>query len=472
MRFRRGRYPMDHPPADSSITPAPTLPRRGVPIDAELSRFSPLSAPERETVDVFCRDNRSWALRQARRSYRHLPESLREQAVDRAMTELRTRTPTSLERRALAGELATRLTESLRHVHVGWCLNESSALLRREGTEPVQPEVRREELAHFVDDGLGGLERAVLQLEIGAGRETRTARAALRLHPRQYAQHRQAGFSKLRDAISAQVIGRACDQHVGHVVDAALGDKAAMDTLTAGAGRCRYCAREAQGLRSVLHERLAVAPWPIAIKPAGLVAAKLGAVGAFIGSKTGAGAGVGATAASAAGGSGATMAATVLAAAALATGTAAVVGHDASPRERAAGHQVRIEQTAAKAAPAATTKTASKPAAHKASASSKQARHERRAAHRKAAKRHGDGQAPSTPSTGSATASTPSTTTAASGTGPVTTAAKPVTDTVKNAAKTVTQKLPPVVAQPVQDVTDTVTGAVDDATKTVDKLIP
>src|SRR3712207_6399712 len=136
----------------------------------------------------------------------------RSQAIDRAFTELRTRTPSSLERRALAAELAERLTESLRHVHVGWCLNESSALLRREGTEPVQPEVRREELAHFVDDGLGGLERAVLQLEIGAGRDTRTSRAALRLSPRQYSQHRDAGLSKLRDAISAQVIGRACDQ--------------------------------------------------------------------------------------------------------------------------------------------------------------------------------------------------------------------------------------------------------------------
>src|SRR3712207_8540832 len=66
----------------------------------------------------------------------------RSQAIDRAFTELRTRTPSSLERRALAAELAERLTESLRHVHVGWCLNESSALLRRERSEEHTSELQ------------------------------------------------------------------------------------------------------------------------------------------------------------------------------------------------------------------------------------------------------------------------------------------------------------------------------------------
>jgi hypothetical protein len=466
---------MDHqPPADSSILHAPTLPRRGLPVDAGIGRFSPLTAPQRDVVDAFCRDNRSWALRQARRSYRHLPDSLREQAVERAFTELRTRTPASLERRALAAELADRLTESLRHVHVGWCLNESSALLRREGTEPVQPEVRREELAHFVDDGLGGLERAVLQLEIGAGRDTRTSRAALRLQPRQYAQHREAGLSKLRDAISAQVIGRACDQHVSGVVDAALGDRVAMESLASGASRCRYCAREAQGLRSVLHERLAVAPWPIAIKPAGLMAAKLGAVGAVFAGKSGAGASAGALAAGSS--SGASVAATVLAVAALATGTAAVMGHDATPRERTAGHQAAQTESLAKPATsatqgtiAATATTAKRTTAHKAKGATAR-RH--RATHR----RHRTTAGGAAPATTSASATSTNSATAAGGgasaSTPVTTAAKPVTDAVKQTATKVTSKLPPVAAKPVQDTADTVTNTVDDATKAVDKLLP
>jgi hypothetical protein len=468
---------MDHSPAaDSSIT-TPTRPPRGVPVDAEFGRFSALTAPERELIAGFCRDSRPWALRQARRSYRHLPEGLREQAVERAFTELRTRTPPSLERRALAAELAERLTESLRHVHVGWCLNESSALLRREGTEPVQPEVRREELAGFVDEGLGGLERAVLQLEIGAGRDTRTTRAALRLHPRQYSQHRDAGMSKLRDAISAQVIGRACDQHVSNVVDAALGDRAAMDSLSAGARRCRFCAREAQGLRSVLHERLAVAPWPIAIKPAGLLAAKLGALGALFGGKgAGAGAGAAGVAAAGAGGSGATMAATVLAAAALATGTAAVVGHDATPRESAAGHQVRTTQSAAKPAVRAAAKSvASTGSAAGAKAAkrkaSRAAKRDHRAARRKASRGTGGTDTSSTSSSAITTAAAPTTSSSSSSSGTVTTAAKPVTDALSNTSSQVTAKLPPTVGKPVQDTLDNVTNTVDDVTNAVDGLL-
>jgi hypothetical protein len=470
---------MDHqPPADSSIMHAPTLPRRGVPVDAGVGRFSPLTAPQREAIDAFCRDSRSWALRQARRSYRHLPESLREQAVERAFTELRTRTPASLERRALAAELADRLTESLRHVHVGWCLNESSALLRREGTEPVQPEVRREELAHFVDDGLGGLERAVLQLEIGAGRDTRTSRAALRLQPRQYAQHREAGLSKLRDAISAQVIGRACDQHVGSVVDAALGDRGAMDTLASGTSRCRYCAREAQGLRSVLHERLAVAPWPIAIKPAGLLAAKLGVLGAIVSGK-GAGAGAGAGALAASSSSGASVAATVLAVAALATGSAAVLGHDATPREQGAAHEASVTNALSKPAAGTARRTvAAGSTAAKAKTSHKSsrrtvARHHRAAHHNR---QSSSGSAPTTSSTSTATSASASAPSAGSGasaaSGAVTTAAKPITDAAQQTASKVTSKLPPVAAAPVQKTVDNVTSTVDDATKAVDKLLP
>jgi len=405
-------------------------------------------APQREIVDVFLRETRPWALRQARRSYRHLPGSLHEQAVDRAYTEMRTRAPQSLERRALAAELAERLTEALRHVHVGWCLNESSALLRREDTEPVQPEVRCDGLANFVDVGLGGLERAVLQLEIGAGRDTRTSRAALRLGPRQYATHRESGLSKLRDAISAQVIGRACDQHVSGIVAAATGDKGAMQALNAGPHRCRYCAREAQGLRSVLHERLAVAPWPIVVKPAGLLAAKLGVVGAAFGSK-----GAGAGALGVAGGSGASAAATVLAAAALATGTAAVVDGGESKRE---GSAERVTQAGQRST------AAEAPTRRKASGGA-----EASVAGVKAAPKAGGRRARVRPVTDTgAAAPTPATATLAD-TAPETTQAASEPATPSPATEPVTA-----VTNPVTDTVEQVTGTVDAATGVVDDLLP
>ncbi len=457
--------------ADSTPTQTPTLPRRQ-PVDPEISRFSALTAPQREAVDAFLGENRPWALRQARRAYRHLPESLREQAVDRAFTELRTRAPRSLERRVLSAELAERLTEALRHVHVGWCLNESSALLRREGTEPVQPEVRREGLAEFVDDGLGGLERAVLQLEIGAGRDTRTARAALRLGPRQYAAHREAGLSKLRDAIAAQVIGRACDQHVQSVVSAATGDRGAMDGLNAGPQRCRFCAREAQGLRSVLHERLAVAPWPIAIAPAGVLVAKLSAVGSVFGAKSASGAGVGALGA---GGSGASAAATVLAAAALATGTAALVDGEQSPRKLRSGKSV---PTAAEVV-----RNGTKASAKRSSGS--------RTASVKATKAESKGQAPrsngaskapaskETPAIVAAAPSAPETVEAAAPAaaeetqaGPVTAATKPLTETVDQAVDEATKIVPGPIGETVKDTLDGATDTIDEVSGVVDGLLP
>ncbi len=457
--------------ADPTPRSTSTLPRRGAAVAPEHGRRSALTAPEREKIDAFLLETRPWALRQARRSYRHLPESLREQAVDRACTELRTRAPESLERRALSAELAARLTDALRHVHVGWCLNESSALLRREGTEPSQPEVRREGLADFVDEGLGGLERAVLQLEIGAGRDTRTARAALRLGPRQYAAHREAGLSKLRAAISGQVVGRACDQHVAGIVAAATGDRAAMQALNAGRDRCRYCAREAQGLRSVLHERLAIAPWPIAIKPAGLLAVKLSALGAVYTGNTAGGVG----AVGAAGGSGASAAATVLAAAALATGAAALASDDGQ-RDGAAERPAQITGDVTSRGKA-DARSARRTAARTAEARRAAARERQTSARRTQARRQTIPAAPSKPTTPTAaaaipqTAATPSGAGAPAATGPVSGATDTVTHVVDNVAKPVTGKLPPVVAEPVGDTVDQVTGTVEDTAGVVDGLL-
>lgn len=431
-----------------------------------------LAAPGRERVDAFLRETRPWALRQARRSYRHLPESVREQAVDRAYAELRAHAPRSLERRALAAALAEHLTEALRHVHAGWCERESSALLRREGAEPVQPDARREGLARFVDQGLGGLERAVLQLEIGAGRDTRTARAALRLGPRQYSTHREAGLSKLRDAISAQVVGRACDQHVASIVGAATGDKAAMRSLNAGPHRCRYCAREARGLRGVLHERLAVAPWPLAIKPAGLLAAKLGALGAVAGGKGAGGTGAGVLS-SAAGSGGA--AATVLAVAALATGTAAIVAGDGEAKPE--GGAERVVQGAGEAPKRTDRRPAPRRPASPAARPAGAGRDGR--ARLRPARAGGATTVAATPpaTTAPALSSTapPPTPPAAAPEaepGPVTAVAEPVTGTVGEVTDTVTDVAPPVVDETLDKTVEQVTAPVGDVTGAVDDLLP
>ena len=222
---------MDHPTtADSTPAHAPSRPRRRPVVDARSQPF--LRADRATARGRSTRSSRTTAPGRCDRRGAPTGTCLNRCASKPSTEPSPSSAPARRGRSSAArwpAELAERLTESLRHVHVGWCLNESSALLRREGTEPVQPEVRRDGLADFVDEGLGGLERAVLQLEIGAGRDTRTARAALRLGPRQYTAHREAGLSKLRDAISAQILGRACDQHAGSVVAAATGDRQAMD---------------------------------------------------------------------------------------------------------------------------------------------------------------------------------------------------------------------------------------------------
>jgi hypothetical protein len=308
-------------------------PRRGVdtePVDAR--RFSPLNAPQRAAVEAFCSEARPWAARQAKRTYRHLPEGQLELAVDEAIRALRRGAPRSVDRRTLYAELSRELTDSLRRIHAGWCLNEAQGVWRREGLVlvPDNPVIRdtAHAVAAFVEDGLGGLERAVLQLEIGAGRDTRTTRAALKLGPRQYQRHREEGLSKLRGAIAGHAAGQVCEHHLEAVTQAATGDRSALDSLASGPDRCRSCAREATGLRRVLQERLAVAPWPLAIKPAGVVATKLGILGALAGGK-GAGAGVAALSAGPIS-SGTGAMATVIAAAALATGASAVIEHQVS----------------------------------------------------------------------------------------------------------------------------------------------
>ncbi|MEA2296635.1 MAG: hypothetical protein QOE86_4274 [Solirubrobacteraceae bacterium] len=464
--------------ADLTIRHSQAPRPRGGGLDVPARRrFSPLNAQQRATVDAFCTESRAWALRQAARTYRHLPEELREQAVDSAVRELRTGAPVSVDRRTLHAELALELTAALRRVHIGWCLNQSAAVFRGDGiaAPPAAPD--GEALAAFVDEGLGGLERAVLQLEIGAGRDTRTARAALRLGPRQYSRHREAGLSKLRDAITGTVAGHVCDDHVGAVVLAATGDRAAAEALAGGATRCRACSREAQGLRRLLHERLALAPWPFVVKPAGMLAAKAVALTAAISGK-----GAGGLAAGFGGGSvgsGAGVVATVLAAAAVATGGAAAIGHD-SPRAPSAAANAAppsvLPATARTAATPASRATAAKPAAKARHGTS--TRH-RAATHRTRAADH---------RTTSTAPTTSTTTTTTGGTAPAATATpNSVVDTTTQAVKNtthdavdkvqqtvdrVTQPVAPQVAQPVNTVVDQAQGAVDQLGNTVGGLLP
>ncbi len=105
MNGAKGTPVKDHS-ADLMLPRTPAPKRRGAPADGEPRRFSPLNAPQRAVVDAFCDQSRPWALRQAGRTYRHLPQELREQAVDQAMRELRTGAPAAVDRRTLHAELA------------------------------------------------------------------------------------------------------------------------------------------------------------------------------------------------------------------------------------------------------------------------------------------------------------------------------------------------------------------------------
>ena len=436
------------------------LPRLGAPVSEPDGRlFSPLNAPQRAAVEAFCAESRPLALRQARRTYRHLPAELQEQAVDMALRALRTGAPVAVDRRTLHQELATELTRALRDVHAGWCLNQTESVWRTEGPVSVPAPEAEAAVTQFVEDGLGGLERAVLQLEIGAGRDSRTARAALRLGPRQYARHREEGLSKLRSAIDGQLPGRVCEHHRERVTLAATGDRDAAAHLAAGQDRCRSCAREAEKLRRVLHQRLAVAPWPLAVKPAGILAAKAAAVGALWGK------GGSITAAlSTPAGSGAGAVATVLAAAALATGTAAVVGdsHDATPARSAAAHAAPATHVNA-AAPAATA-AVTKPASRVAATTAPAHKH-----HRTTSKQHATSSQPSAVQTAAVPASTTSPASSAGST--VQSTVHKTVDTVRNATKPVTSKLPATVQQPVNQVLDTTQQALDQVTNVAGGLL-
>lgn len=425
--------------------------RGGSAIPPEGRRFSPLTAPEREGVDIFLIEARPWAARQAKRTYRHLPTDLQDQAVDEAMMVIRAGAGHS-DRRHLYAELSEALDGSLRRVHVGWCLSQAPALYHGAGTaQPDRgvPTPPGEPITRFIEDGLSGLERAVLQLEIGAGRDSSVVRAALKLGPRQYLRHREAGLAKLRLAIRGQMAGRVCDDHLTAVTLAATGDRSAGDDLATGRERCRSCARESGLMRRVLHERLAMAPWPLAIKPAGILAAKLGGLTAVMtGSKT---AGTGTLLTTSAGASGASpVLATILAASVIASGTLAATGTGGADPERAVttSAPAAMKTTAAKpAGPASkTTAAAFNPATTKSSTRSGSTKGGGRAT---SGGTTASAAAPTTSQPGSGTSAAPGSTTT-TGVQPtvdrVRDTVKQVSNRVKDTTRQVTRKLPRKVA--------------------------
>lgn len=440
----------------------------------EARRFSPLNAPQRAAVEAFCNEAAGWARRQARRTYGHLNDETRQQAIDRAMREVRLGAPAAVDRRTLYEALADELTHQLRQVHAGWCLNAAQGQWRQEGPVAVPAEEDARAAAYavgeFVDTGLGGLERAVLQLEIGAGRDTRTSRAALRLGAREYTRHREEGLSKLRSAIAAHERGRVCENHSDAVVLAATGDAQALAALSSGADRCRACAREASGLRRVLQERLAVAPWPLAIKPAGVLAAKAGFLGAVFGGKA---AGTGGLTAATSGPLGTGGALAIIATAAIATGMATMVDDEPVRETRVTAPAARVPAPAAtlsaptRRATTATSAKKSKPKAHT------KARANRRSASLPPAARQ---TAPATTRAPQSGSTAPATAPADHG-GTVT--VPPVQDTVdktlgtvRDTVNPVTDALPAPVQPPVDQTLDTVQNTVDDVTGAVDGVLP
>ncbi len=455
-------------PTDTTDAPAHTAPQRRL-----------LPAGGGRAVDKL----RPWALRQAARTYAHLPELDREGAVDAALRDVAARGVAD-DARAARFAVADDLTQRLRAAHVAWCHRPSA--MDAPPTTPDAPAT----VTDVVERGLGGLERAVLQLEIGAGHDTRTSRAALRLSPRDYTRHRREGLAKLRAAVGGQVAGHVCATHAEDVVLAATGDDAAAERLGAGRGRCRACAREAQGLRRLLHQRLGLAPWPLTVKPMGILAAKLAGLG---GGAAGASAVAGSSATSSGGVFGALTSgvtgavATAASVAAVAGGTFIVTDGRGADAAESAARQSRQAHATTTAVPTVATPAPTAAARAAAPRQRRAATSKRRTGSRAAASK----PAAPTPAAAPAATATPAPTrapvTSTTAAGPAATAATPepagsgtsgvsglateVSDTLSGVTAPITGALPRPVGQPVQEAVDGVGGVLDGVGATVDGFL-
>ena len=419
-----------------------------------------------------------WALRQARRRFPHIPQDLYEDVYQQACIEMWQRGPTSTDKRSMYAYLAKVLNGTLGRAHKSWV--HDHAQLTHEDGEPIaladstpEPDSQYDRrhlnalLSELMNRRLLAPEKAVLQLQLGAGLDPDQVRAALDMTPRQYKRRRSEGLEKLRGALDDYLHGRVCEDHAGLLAMAATGDLPAgsAEQLHAHLEHCGACRAEIRRLRSTVAARFAFAPWPVAITAPGLLATKAGALGALFGGGTKAGGGL----------SAAKLAATAATVAALAGGTGAVIAASDDPEP---------VRSAPVSAPAASTPAASASPAATASDRRAERREERQAQSRRerngGAKGGVSGVGSGSGSDASADAAPAASAPASAGGDVVRDVAGGVTDTVRDTTgavrdvtRGVTENLPalPVPTPDVPGAVDDVTGAVDGVTEGVDGLL-
>jgi RNA polymerase sigma factor (sigma-70 family) len=421
-------------------------------------------------MEAFLVEAKPWALRQARKRFPHIPQDLYEDVYQQACIEMWQRGPTSMDKRSLYAYLAKVLNGTLGRVHKSWV--HDHAQLTYEDGEPIalpdagpEPDSQYDRrqlnalLSELMNRRLLAPEKAVLQLQLGAGLDPEQVREALDMTPRQYKRRRSEGLEKLRGALDDYLNGRVCDDHAGLLAMAATGELPAgsAEQLHAHLEHCGACRAEIRRLRSTVAARFAFAPWPIAIVAPGWLVAKAGAASAlFSGAKAGSTGAV------------AKLMATAATVAAVA-GAGAVVAADSG--DDAASKPAPAVPAAATLAPDPVAAAATaEPATVTAKARRAAARQRRRAARAGSGARNASTPAPADGQDG---ASTPANTQASDAVTTVTETVRQTNDTLRKTTRGITGQLPdlPVPTPDVAGAVDEVTGAVDDATGAVDGLL-
>ena len=430
-------------------------------------------------MEAFLVEAKPWALRQARKRFPHIPQDLYEDVYQQACIEMWQRGPTSTDKRSMYAYLAKVLNGTLGRTHKSWV--HDHAQLTHEDGEPIalpdsgpEPDSQYDRrhlnalLSELMNRRLLAPEKAVLQLQLGAGLDPEQVREALDMTPRQYKRRRSEGLEKLRSAIDDYLQGRVCEDHAGLLAMAATGDLPAGSAeqlqLHAHLEHCGACRGEIRRLRSTVAQRFAFAPWPIAITAPGMLAAKGGILGSLFGGAK-------------AGGLGAAKLAATAATVAVVAGGGAVAltsDDDSAPS---------VRETSAPAAATATPEATRGKAATGTTSRSERRRSQRRERRsdrngRRDARHGGDTATGGTTPAGADTAAT--TTSPASGgnavtdvTNGVTDAVRDTTGAVRDTTRGITENLPalPAPTPDVQGAVDGVTGAVDDVTGAVDGVL-
>lgn len=420
-------------------------------------------------MEAFLAEAKPWALRQARKRFPHIPDDLYEDVYQQACMEMWQRGPNSLDKRSLYAYLAKVMNGTLGRAHKSWVHDHGQLThddgepiaLPDSGPEPDSQYDRRHLnalLSELMNRRLLAPEKAVLQLQLGAGLDPDQVRQALDMTPRQYKRRRSEGLEKLRGALDDYLNGRVCEDHAGLLAMAASGELPAgsAEQLHAHLEHCGGCRAEIRRLRSTVRARFAFAPWPLAIAAPGWLATKLAGVGSAIGVK-GAASGAGA----------AKLAATAATVAAIAGGAALATQSGDEPVSDAAPASATEPAEPAASAPVAT--STEKASGRKNSSARKRAERRRERRERRAASgapaaddRNASSPAPAAPGN------------AVSGlTGPVTDTVRDTTGKVREVTKDVQEKLPvlPVPTPDLGGVVDGTTGAADGVTDAADGLL-